>query len=105
MSGYNAKDYADAILTTLAGAGICTPEKGYESDGGPSQARADLQKLSAKAKHLEAKLKDAESSAGRWATRMMLLEDRFAFAMEVLQGKHDELDHLHRRPEAAKPPG
>jgi hypothetical protein len=102
VSDHGVTEYAEAILVTLAGAGIPTPEKGYLEDGGPSLARADLQKLAAKARHLEAKLKDAKGSEQRWARRMMLLEDRFGFAKEVLEGKHDGLIPLREQSKVAK---
>ena len=33
---------------------------------------------------------DAEYSEARWAKRLMLLEDRWNYAMSVLQGNHDD---------------
>ena len=55
------------------------------------EAKEAILELQGMVNSLEAQLQEKDMERLRWERRMALLEKRLGFAMEIFQGKHDDL--------------
>lgn len=80
-------EYARAALIALAGSGICTPEKGYEKDGGPGLMAGDIKRLRAER---DAAREEAERLKAELAAECDRQDNQF-WEIEKLQAEVERL--------------